>query len=144
MFNYLPIRCQISPDDPFSSLARRTRSTCYTAAGHAHVPFDIILDSLNIDRMPETYHPLYQAQINYLRHTIEEVTLGEDLLVKEWNASGVDVSYDFCVSVLETKDGARVLFHAQEYLYDKESLEWLAKSYSKFLEKFLENPELKV
>jgi len=144
MFNYLPIRFQVSPSDTFSSLARSTRTICYTAAGHAHVPFDVILDSLNIERMPETHHPLYQAQINYLRHTIEEVPLGEDLVMRERNASGVDISYDFCVSVLETKDGARVLFHAQEYLYSVESLEWLADTYFKLLKKFLEDPGLNV
>lgn len=57
----------------------------------------------------------------------------------ERNESGVEVSYDFCVSVLETKggDGARVLFHAQEYLYGKDDLNWLAATYMRLLDELL-------
>ncbi|KAH8599965.1 hypothetical protein B0O99DRAFT_682435 [Bisporella sp. PMI_857] len=139
LFNYLPLRLVLSPDSSFTDLVRTTRNTCYTAAGHAHVPFDIILESLHIPLMPKTHHPLYQVQINYLRHAIERVPLGE-LEMKEWNASGVDVSYDFCVSVLETGDCARIMFAAQEYLYSVESLEWLKGAYLRLLEVFLADP----
>ncbi|KAG9237502.1 reducing type I polyketide synthase 11 [Amylocarpus encephaloides] len=157
-FNYLPIRFAVDPDMTFQELVLRTRGACYTAQGHAQYPFDAILDDLHIAHMPATHHPLYQAQINYLRHTIEEVPFGppnENLVLKERNASGVDVSYDFCVSVLETggrqgggwgkeEKGGRVLFHVQEDLYGREGLEWLAWTYMRLLEELVKRPDLRV
>ena len=129
MFNYLPLRFQQPLRRTFSELCRDTRNTCYNAAGHAAVPFDTILSELGIELMPSTHHPLYQAQINYLPHNLAEAKIG-DLVLKERNASGVNVSYDFCVSVLEYPDGgARVTFETQEYLYGRATLDWLSKAY---------------
>lgn len=139
MFNYLPLRFNVDPRLSFADLARITRNKSYEAQGHAQVPFDVILDTVGVPRLPDTHHPLYQVQINYLQHTIEEVPLGDGLTMQERNASGVEVSYDFCVSVLETRLGARVLFQTQKYLYDRDHLCWLRDAYFRILDGFLED-----
>ena len=137
MFNYLPLRFRAPSSLSFQELCRDTRSTCYAGAGHAQVPFDVILSELGIEHMPSTHHPLYQVQINYLQHHLAEVQVG-DLTLKERNASGVRISYDFCVSILEYPEGgARVIFHAQDYLYGEETLEWLAETYLGLMKNFL-------
>ena len=138
MFNYLPLRFRNASNLTLPELCRDTRSICYAGAGHAQVPFDVILSELGIEHMPTTHHPLYQVQINYLQHHLAEVQLG-DLTLKERNASGVNVSYDFCVSVLEYPGGGgRVIFEIQETLYGNKTLQWLAETYVGLMEEFLQ------
>ncbi|KAL9126955.1 MAG: hypothetical protein Q9217_004078 [Psora testacea] len=69
-FSYLPLRFHLPFDPPFPSQtfpAQPATNVTKTKAT-ATSPFDIILDSLGIDRMPATHHLLYQVQINYLQH----------------------------------------------------------------------------
>ena len=137
MFNYLPLRFRTPSNLTFPELCRNTRSICYAGAGHAQIPFDVILSELGIEHMPTTHHPLYQVQINYLQHHLAEVQIG-DLTLEERHASGVNVSYDFCVSILEYPGGgARVTFETQECLYGHETLQWLAETYVGLMAEFL-------
>lgn len=154
MFNYLPLHlrdiCLPSNADGgqlvdtvdvqyryFKDLIRRVRNTTYAVRTHALVPFDVIVDAVGEQRMPATHHPVYQAQINYLKHTLEEIPLGSELTMRLRDARGVAVSYDFCVSVLEGREGARIAFQTQEYLYGPEQVMMLGTMYMRMLREVL-------
>lgn len=147
MFNYLPLHLHDIPRpsntdqghldtidvQQFKTLVRHVRDTTYAVRAHAHVPFDMIVDILGEERMPATHHPVYQAQINYIKHTLEEIPLGPELKMRLRDAQGVEVSYDFCVSILEGSEGARIAFQTQEYLYGPEQVMMLGAMYMRML-----------
>ena len=141
LFNYIPIRFRLQPGWSFSEIAQNTRRTAYAAQGHAQIPFDKILQDVGIESMPATHHPLYQVQMNYVKHDLDQLTMG-DLELKGTTAAGVDISYDFVVSVFEGATETRVMFYAQEYLYSLEMTEMLKDAYVKMLEAYLANPSL--
>ncbi|KUI57330.1 Polyketide synthase-nonribosomal peptide synthetase [Cytospora mali] len=121
MFNYLPLHLRDIPScKTFKDLVRLVRDTSYAARSHAQVPFDVIVDSLGEERIPATHHPIYQAQINYLKHNLEEVPLGPGLVMTLRDARGVET---------------------QEYLYGIKEVMELGKAYTSILNRAVDGLE---
>jgi acyl transferase domain-containing protein/NADP-dependent 3-hydroxy acid dehydrogenase YdfG/acyl carrier protein len=141
LFNYVPIRFKIDRNWCFKEIVSNTRRTTNAAQGHAHVPFDYILDMLDIERMPPTHHPLYQIQMNYVRHNMDQPLLA-DLEIKPRAAAGVVMSYDLVVSVFEGASETLIMFYTQKYLYSWEATNLLKDAYVKLLDAYVDDPSL--
>ncbi|RLM20977.1 non-ribosomal peptide synthetase [Brenneria alni] len=62
--NTLPLRFEINPDAPFSTLIDTTRAECEQAMMHQDVPFNYILDEISYVRNPQV-NPVFQAILTY-------------------------------------------------------------------------------
>ncbi|RYP33861.1 hypothetical protein DL767_004591 [Monosporascus sp. MG133] len=141
--NMLPLRFQLQRDEPFSSVAKRSRDVVFPALANARVPFDMILDHLDVPRSSST-HPLFQVAMNYRSGFKSHTPLGDDGTI-EWTG-GVPARnpYDLVVNVTETPDWTLLSFITQKYLYERSDTELMLGWYTRALENLARNPSFNV
>ena len=63
--NTLALRQEIAEEDTLSSLLRKTKATCVAAYEHQDLPFEYLVDKLNVPR-DASRHPLVQVMVSHL------------------------------------------------------------------------------
>ena len=141
----LPIRLRRSPQDTFANTLKDVRKTTLAAFGNSRVPFDVLLNELNVPRVP-SHSPLFQAFVNYRQNHQESRSLfgcdGELDII----ATG-QTDYDVSVDILDlSAEGGEsvVSLGVQKDLYDQHAAEVLAESYHALLRQFTDNPAARV
>ncbi|CAI4215820.1 unnamed protein product [Parascedosporium putredinis] len=126
----LPIRLRRSPQETFANTLKDVQKATLAAFGNSRVPFDVLLNELNVPRVP-SHSPLFQAFVNYRQNHQEARSLfgcdGELDIV----ATG-QTDYDVSVDILDlTANGGESLVSiaVQKDLYDQLAADTLAKSY---------------
>ncbi|KFY01771.1 hypothetical protein O988_02546 [Pseudogymnoascus sp. VKM F-3808] len=74
--NMMALRFQIDRNEQFSKLAKRTAQKVYAASENSDVPFDLVLERLDIPRS-SAHTPLFQVALNYRMGDMAEVPLGD-------------------------------------------------------------------
>jgi amino acid adenylation domain-containing protein len=72
--NTLALRARLSADLPFGDLLRRIRETALAAYAHQDLPFDKLVDELNLDRSPGR-PPLVQVLVGLWEEPLENLQL---------------------------------------------------------------------
>jgi hybrid polyketide synthase/nonribosomal peptide synthetase ACE1 len=138
MLNLLPLRFKKADGDedkPFSSISEDVRTTVYDALAHSRLPFDALLERLNIPRST-THSPLFQAFMDYRPfQTGYKPTLfgGEVTGRATVGKNGYDLTLD--VNEIDRND-IRVALRLQKYLYSQESTQVLFDSYMRLIKAF--------
>jgi len=141
--NLLPIRLQYDANQTFGEAIGQARTKVREALLHAKVPFDVLLQRLNIPRT-STHAPIFQAGFDYRQGQAESGTLGDAVL------TGVELSrsraaMDIMVEIMDDpKRDPKITFKLQSSIYDKEDVHALLKSYVNILATFSRNPALRV
>jgi len=65
--NTLPLRVKVDDDPPFHVILQRCRDSLLSGLAHQDVPFDKLVDELQIDRAGGQA-PIFQVMLNYQRH----------------------------------------------------------------------------
>ncbi|RYP05746.1 hypothetical protein DL764_003604 [Monosporascus ibericus] len=141
--NMLLLRFQLQRDEAFSSVAKRSRDVVFPALANARVPFDMILDHLDVPRSSST-HPLFQVAMNYRSGFRSHTPPGDDGTI-EWTG-GVPARnpYDLVINVTETSDWTLLSFITQKYLYERSDTELMLGWYTRALENLARNPSFNV
>ena len=138
MLNLLPLRFRKADGDddrPFHSISEDVRNTVYEALAHSRLPFDALLEKLNIPRST-THSPLFQAFMDYrpfqpgYRPTLFG---GEVSGAATVGKNGYDLTLD--VNEVDRND-IRVALRLQKYLYSQESTQVLFDSYMRLVKTF--------
>lgn len=138
MLNLLPLRfkkAEGDDDKPFKSISEEVRTTVYEALAHSRLPFDALLEKLNIPRST-THSPLFQAFMDYRPfQTGYKPTLfgGEVTGSATVGKNGYDLTLD--VNEIDRND-IRVALRLQKYLYSQESTQVLFDSYMRLVKTF--------
>lgn len=94
--NVMPLRLQVQPGWSFRTLLHHSAKQCRAAFAHADVPFEYLLEHLNIPR-GQNRNPLLDTMVTFLSHGMEAPSM-EGLEVsweKFFNAtSQTDLSFD--------------------------------------------------
>lgn len=141
--NLLPIRLEYSANQTFGEAIGQARIKVREALLHAKVPFDVLLQRLNIPRA-STHAPIFQAGFDYRQGQAESGTLGDAVL------TGVELSrsraaMDIMVEVMDDpKRDPKITFKLQSSIYANEDVQVLLKSYVSILATFSRNPALRV
>jgi non-ribosomal peptide synthetase component F len=141
--NLLPIRLQYSANETFGEAIGQARVKVREALLHAKVPFDILLQRLNVPRA-STHAPVFQAGFDYRQGQAESGSLGDATL------TGVELSrsraaMDVMLEVMDDpKRDPKITFKLQSSFYAKEDVEALLRSYVNMLATFSRNPALRV
>ncbi|EKV04975.1 Polyketide synthase-nonribosomal peptide synthetase [Penicillium digitatum] len=141
--NLLPVRFQVVKNDEFSELAQAAARKVFAALTNSSVPFDTILDKVNVPR--STAHtPLFQVAINYRMGAVWEVPLG-DCHMKMTDVHDAKNPYDLSFGIIETNSGTSMVELAgQESLYDAEACQLILNTYMRLLQTFTKTPTLRV
>ncbi|KAF4539201.1 Beta-ketoacyl synthase [Lasiodiplodia theobromae] len=141
--NLLPVRFSIDHSKPFSELAKRTSKKIFTALAHSSVPFDLILDELNVARS-QSYSPLFQIGVNYRMNDLLTLPFGDcELLFKA--AEDARNPYDLSFNITQSASGSCLLdVSCREDLYTAEAGEVLMDTYVHLLKSFSEDTTLTV
>ena len=138
--NLLPLRFRSAPNASFGDALREARTKSYSALEHSRLPFDVILDELNVPRSA-SHSPLFQAFFDYRQGAKENPTFSNVQFQIQDAALG-QTAYDISLDITESSAGPLIMMKAQDYLYSKSTTETILKSYVNLLEAFSTNPNM--
>ncbi|KAI0484820.1 hypothetical protein GGR56DRAFT_680577 [Xylariaceae sp. FL0804] len=138
MLNLLPLRFKSENNDKnvqFKDVALEARTKAYDALAHSKVPFDVLLEKLDIPRSAD-HSPLFQVWMDYRPFTMDakpKMFGGEVTGSQSVGRNG----YDLTLDVNEVAGSEiRVSFRTQKYLYSKDSTQLLFDSYIRLVKAF--------
>ena len=133
-FNLLPLRFERpQPGTKFGDTVRVARTKAYAALEHSSVPFDILLNDLNIPRSSSAA-PIFQILVDY-RLVVQERTTyaGCRLSDERWHAARI--GYDMGLEITENPTGeSNLTLRMQDALYSQESTKLFLRSFVNLLE----------
>jgi hybrid polyketide synthase/nonribosomal peptide synthetase ACE1 len=139
--NLLPIRFERGSAKVFSEALHDTRDKAYSALSHSKLPFDVLLNRLNIKRSA-THTPLFQVFVDY-RQGVQERTTFADCKAhgESWHIA--KTGYDLTLDIIENVAGDSLLtLKLQESLYSRHDTEMLLQTYLNLLMSFAMNPDV--
>ena len=143
LVNLVPLRFKSKLSKTFADTVKEARRTAYGALGKSRLPFNVLLDNLNVDRS-STHFPLFQVFMDYRPGIQETLTVGETEIERvDWSYG--KNAYDINLEIMENSRGdAFVTINAQEYLYGQAQMDTLLKIYMHLLEVFSRNPAVRL
>jgi amino acid adenylation domain-containing protein len=140
--NLLPVRFHVPAGTTFAQVAHNTAQQVGYALEKS-VPFDILLDQLNIARS-SSHTPLFQVLVNYRLAMTKKIPFGSSSLTINDAEEGRN-PYDITFSFLESQsEGLGVTMDCSESLYDAEATESLLDMYMYLLKGLANNVNIKV
>jgi aspyridone synthetase (hybrid polyketide synthase/nonribosomal peptide synthetase) len=131
--NLLPLRFEVGKNVDFPTLVQRTSRKIYAALSNSKVPFDLILDKLNVVRSP-AYSPLFQVAVNYRMGALLQTPLG-DCNLEFASAEDAKNPYDISFGITDTSSNTCLLeLNCQNHLYTPEASKQLMDTYVHLLE----------
>jgi hybrid polyketide synthase/nonribosomal peptide synthetase ACE1 len=136
--NVLPLLFNRSPSgQTFGQAVEETRQKVYGALEHSALPFDLLLDELNVPRS-NTHPPVFQILMDYKLFTKEQSEMrwaGSKVGEHKWHpARG---PYDIALEIVEDRDSTLLAIHMQGALYTKEATELFMRCYVNMLREVL-------
>lgn len=140
--NLLPVRFHLPTGTTFAQVAQNTARQM-GAAFENSVPFDMLLDQLNIARSP-THTPLFQVLVNYRLAMTQSIPFGNSHLHIVDGEEGRN-PYDITFSFLESHSkGLGITMDCLDSLYDVTGIESILDMYLELLEGILRNIDMPV
>ncbi|KAK8075474.1 hypothetical protein PG997_010137 [Apiospora hydei] len=137
--NLLTLRFRRQDNQRFSEAVSEARDTTYAALGNSRLPFDVLLNELNVARS-STHAPFFQAFFDYRQGAQENHPWGNT----QWEFQEVHpgrTAYDITLDVTDSGNGSLIIFRVQKGLYDLTAAKLLMETYTHFLEFLSSNPE---
>ncbi|KAM6481637.1 hybrid PKS-NRPS [Trichoderma sp. SZMC 28011] len=129
--NLLPLRFRVDQNSTFGQLASNTSRKALEGLAHSAVPFDVILDHLDVARSP-AYSPLFQTSMGDCEIELTQVEDAKN-------------PYDISFGVTEITSGTCLIeLTCQNALYTVEDSQTLMDIYIHLLETLSSNTDIKV
>ncbi|KAF7155441.1 hypothetical protein CNMCM5623_007512 [Aspergillus felis] len=134
LLNLLPVHFHRSPAGAkFREVVQATRNKVYRILEHSQLPFDVLLNELNIPRSAD-HTPLFQVFVDYRQIVQDRVMFGE-CKVGEERWCNARTGYDLRLEVTENPDGETLLrLGLQDSLYYAESAKMFLDSFLTLLD----------
>ncbi|KAK1990307.1 acetyl-CoA synthetase-like protein [Colletotrichum falcatum] len=134
----MPILFRVDGQQSFADILRTTKNQAYAALARAGLPFEEILKACGTPAST-TGASLFQVVFNYRMGASRTASMrGVDMTFLEY--TDAKTPFDLVVSVDELDNGAAmVTFSLQDYLYDQQSADLLARVYSDLLEELIKD-----
>ena len=101
--NLIPIRFTKGCDASFDRLLEYTKSSTLEATRHSTVPFDAIVDAVNVEKTPG-YFPLGQLAINYQSHGKMPKFKTQDFEISQIEGEDIPTACEMQLEALEDPD----------------------------------------
>jgi len=140
--NTLPLRIDLGGEISFSELLQRVRQVTLGAFEHAELPLEEMLRGLDIDRNLE-HAPLFQVLFGLLNASSDPVTLA-DLKITPLPSQNLYAVYDLVLNMEEIDDGMEGRLRGNSDLFDRATLEQMARHYHVLVEAMVASPNAAV
>ncbi|MER7351377.1 condensation domain-containing protein, partial [Streptomyces aurantiacus] len=141
--NTLVMRADLSGDPAFTDLLGRVKDVALQAFSHQDVPFEAVVDALQLERSLSR-SPLFQvAFVLQEAHTEREVRLGDlDVSLVEFD---FDITkFDATLDLRETPDGLIGAFEYNTSLFDRATVQRFIRHYTALLHAVVAAPDERI
>ncbi|KAG8417127.1 putative Hybrid PKS-NRPS biosynthetic cluster [Metarhizium acridum] len=101
--NLAPVRCNDDCDVPFDQLFQATKSRALDAMAHSGVPFDTIVDIMNVKKT-NSHMPVGQIAVNYQIHGPVPTYTTCDFVVENIESDDIPTAADIQLEAVETSE----------------------------------------
>ncbi|ATY64651.1 Beta-ketoacyl synthase [Cordyceps militaris] len=135
LLNLVPLRFSaLNAKAPFSSVLAAAKQTAYNSLAHSKLPFDLLLEELNLPRSSST-SPLFQAFLDYRQLAVKTPPMLESSAEGEQNFGAT--SYDVILDVTDyAMADIKIKWQTQKALYNTKHTEVMMESYMSLLNHF--------
>ena len=140
--NTLVLRTNCSNNITFEELTKRVEKVTLEAYEHQDVPFEQLVDYLNIPR-DLSKHPLFQV-VFILQNIEGEETKLSNLKLSPIITKDMLSKFDLTLNIVETKKGLYIGYEYATDLFDDIYIARLHNYYMKFIERVLNNPSIHI
>jgi hybrid polyketide synthase/nonribosomal peptide synthetase ACE1 len=141
LLNLLPLRFQRDNEQDFAAAVKEAREASHAALSHSKIPFDILLDNLDIPRSA-TSTPLFQVFMDYRQINATMPLLGAQSFGKQLPGR---VGYDLMLDITDISGHElRVNFKTQKKLYSESSANILLKSFCQLVKSIASNSKIEL
>ncbi|MDE1476885.1 amino acid adenylation domain-containing protein [Xenorhabdus bovienii] len=137
--NTVALRTQVNGSQPFTALLRQVRETVLNVWEHQDLPFEKLVAELQPQR-DLSRQPIFQCQLVFLNIPEQRLDL-EGLKLTPASAGAGTAKYDLTLYVSESASGFLCQFEYAEDLFDKTTIERMAKQFEILLHDIRENSE---
>ncbi|KAL6716651.1 hypothetical protein ACLMJK_006219 [Lecanora helva] len=130
--NLLTLRFRRLPGQHFADAISEARSLTYTALENSRLPFDVLLNELNVGRS-SLHSPFFQAFFDYRQGAQEKQAFG-NCQFEFQNIHPGRTAYDITLDVTDNQTDALIMFRAQKGLYDLTATNLLMDTYIHFVD----------
>ncbi|HYO58031.1 amino acid adenylation domain-containing protein, partial [Archangium sp.] len=138
--NTLALRADVRGSLSFKELLAQVRETCLGAYAHQELPFEQIVDALQLERdLSRT--PLFQVQLFVLEDELARTMELGGLSLKPLEVELAAAKFDLVVGLQETGQGLLSAWQYNTDLFDGETVARMAGHFQKLLEGLVARPE---
>lgn len=139
--NTLVLRTDMSGQPSFRELLARVRETALGAYANQDVPFEKLLDELQLERSM-SYSPLFQVMF-ILQNIPMQVDPVDDIQISSFDvgAEAVTSKFDLTVTMVETSAGLIATLEYNKALFDHSTIVRMVDHFHKLLEEIIANPD---
>ncbi|KZE44088.1 hypothetical protein AV540_01955 [Brevibacillus parabrevis] len=139
--NTLALRTNLSGDLPFSELLARVRETALAAYAHQDVPFEKLVDELQLERSL-SYSQLFQVMFVLQNFPLEDVeTAGIHVAPVDTESHLTTSKFDLTLTMREKEDTLVAAFEYSTDLFDRSTIERMAEHLQNVLASIVTQPE---
>ncbi|RNB59090.1 amino acid adenylation domain-containing protein [Brevibacillus gelatini] len=139
--NTLVMRTDMAGQPSFRVLLARVRETALEAYAHQDVPFEKLLDELQLERSM-SYSPLFQVMF-ILQNIPVAVEPAGDIQLSSFDIDmgAVTSKFDLTMTMVETADGLLATVEYNKALFDKATIARMVNHFHKLMEEIVANPD---
>ncbi|RNB58932.1 amino acid adenylation domain-containing protein [Brevibacillus gelatini] len=139
--NTLALRTQLSGELTFTELLARVRETALAAYAHQDVPFEKLVDELQLERSL-SYSPLFQVMFVLQNFPLEEAEASDiQLTLLDTERHLTTSKFDLTLTMREQADRLIASFEYSTDLFDRATIERMAEHLQNLLEAVIAEPE---
>ncbi|WP_141254292.1 condensation domain-containing protein, partial [Brevibacillus parabrevis] len=139
--NTLALRTNLSGDLPFTELLARVRETALAAYAHQDVPFEKLVDELQLERSL-SYSQLFQVMFVLQNFPLEDVeTAGLHVAPVDTESHLTTSKFDLTLTMREKEDTLVAAFEYSTDLFDRTTIERMAEHLQHLLASIVTQPE---
>ena len=140
--NTLALRNRVQADQTFLEFMQQVHQTVQDAVANQDVPFEKLVDSLNLERHLN-YAPLFQVVFAYYQMQARSIAI-PGLTLTPMEVETGTARFDFAMSLVETTDGIYGTLEYSTDLFNAQTVERMLDHYGWILEQVLEDPSRKL
>ena len=140
--NTLVMRLRLNRNLTFAEVLKQVRESAMEAFEHQDVPFEKIVDEMNIPR-DVSHSPLFQVMFALNSTRVAREELG-GLRIEPIHTHSGAAKFDLSVEMNEHPDGLAGLVEFNTDIFDRETIERLVRHFEKLLRVVIENPQAAV
>ena len=138
--NTVALRTDLSGDPSFAELLRRTRQTALAAYQHQTLPFDKLVEELQLPRT-RSVPPVFQAMFQFVPAAPREVPVGGGSVLRKTDLEPGTALVDLTLSVRDEPDGLELYLNHDVALFDTATAERMLGDLVALLHGVLDAPE---